>query len=76
MNNEVEIEELDRTAREARRFGELRMRTACVLIYSDNTGMDNEMKYDNLARSLAMVSYKTKIQSVSKLFALIETEKV
>jgi len=38
MNNEVEIEELDKNTREARRIG-----------------TDNEMKYDNLARSLAMM---------------------
>merc|ERR1712012_1233341 len=38
MNNEVEIEELDKNLREARRIG-----------------ADNEMKYDNLARPLAMM---------------------
>merc|ERR1719323_2550799 len=38
MNNEVEIEELDKNMREAKRIG-----------------ADNEMKYDNLARSLAMM---------------------
>merc|ERR1719322_1447203 len=38
MNNEVEIETLDKQMREARRIG-----------------TDNEMKYDNLARSLAMM---------------------
>merc|ERR1719474_880476 len=36
MNNEVEIEDLDKKMREARRIG-----------------ADNEMKYDNLARSLS-----------------------
>merc|ERR1719490_436108 len=38
MNNEMEIEELDKNMREAKRIG-----------------ADNEMKYDNLARSLAMM---------------------
>merc|ERR1712156_1362069 len=38
MNNEVEIEDLDKKMREARRIGS-----------------DNEMKYDNLARSLEMM---------------------
>jgi len=38
MNNEVEIEELDKNMREAKRIG-----------------ADNEMKYDNLARSLSMM---------------------
>merc|ERR1711936_967240 len=38
MNNEVEIEELDKNMRNAR-----------------SIGTDNEMKYDNLARSLAMM---------------------
>merc|ERR1712098_766663 len=43
MNNEVEIEELDKNTREARRIGS-----------------DNEMKYDNLARSLAMMEDELK----------------
>jgi len=43
MNNEVEIEELDKNTREARRIG-----------------TDNEMKYDNLARSLAMMEDELK----------------
>merc|ERR1719394_1398964 len=43
MNNEVEIEELDKNLREARRIG-----------------ADNEMKYDNLARSLAMMEDELK----------------
>merc|ERR1711872_1145507 len=43
MNNEVEIEELDKNLREARRIGS-----------------DNEMKYDNLARSLAMMEDELK----------------
>merc|ERR1711915_391305 len=43
MNNEVEIEELDKNMREARRIGS-----------------DNEMKYDNLARSLAMMEEELK----------------
>merc|ERR1712045_1001429 len=38
MNNEVEIETMDKQTREAKRIG-----------------TDNEMKYDNLARSLAMM---------------------
>merc|ERR1712045_722195 len=38
MNNEVEIETLDKQTREAKRIG-----------------TDNEMKYDNLARSLEMM---------------------
>merc|ERR1712158_27289 len=38
MNNEVEIEELDKNMRSAR-----------------SIGTDNEMKYDNLARSLAII---------------------
>merc|ERR1711962_1343045 len=43
MNNEVEIEELDKQMREARRIGH-----------------DNEMKYDNLARSLSMMEDELK----------------
>merc|ERR1712172_276745 len=43
MNNEVEIEEIDKNLREARRIAE-----------------DNEMKYDNLARSLAMMEDELK----------------
>merc|ERR1711885_107334 len=43
MNNEVEIEELDKNMREARRIGS-----------------DNEMKYDNIARSLAMMEDELK----------------
>merc|ERR1712025_220365 len=43
MNNEVEIEELDKNMREAKRIG-----------------ADNEMKYDNLARSLAMMEDELK----------------
>merc|ERR1712044_31619 len=43
MNNEVEIEELDKNMREARRIGS-----------------DNEMKYDNLARSLSMMEDELK----------------
>merc|ERR1712193_604552 len=43
MNNEVEIEELDKNLRKARRIG-----------------ADNEMKYDNLARSLAMMEDELK----------------
>ena len=43
MNNEVEIEELDKNEKQAKRI-------AC----------DNEMKYDNLARSLAMIEDELK----------------
>merc|ERR1712226_1560904 len=43
MNNEVEIEEIDKNLREAKRIG-----------------ADNEMKYDNLARSLAMMEDELK----------------
>jgi len=43
MNNEGEIEELDKNMREARRIG-----------------ADNEMKYDNLARSLSMMEDELK----------------
>merc|ERR1712106_469671 len=43
MNNEVEIEELDKNTREAKRIGS-----------------DNEMKYDNLASSLAMMEDELK----------------
>merc|ERR1712168_143333 len=43
MNNEVEIEELDKNMRNAR-----------------SIGTDNEMKYDNLARSLAMMEDELK----------------
>merc|ERR1711874_92803 len=43
MNNEVEIEELDKNMRSAR-----------------SIGTDNEMKYDNLARSLAMMEDELK----------------
>merc|ERR1712073_132041 len=43
MNNEVEIEELDKNMRNAR-----------------SIGTDNEMKYDNLARSLTMMDDELK----------------
>merc|ERR1739844_410935 len=43
MNNEVEIEELDKNMRSAR-----------------SIGTDNEMEYDNLARSLAMMEDELK----------------
>merc|ERR1719145_385774 len=43
MNNEVEIEELDKNMRNAR-----------------SIGTDNEMKHDNLARSLAMMEDELK----------------
>merc|ERR1711894_46281 len=43
MNNEVEIEELDKNNREARKIA-----------------ADNEMKYDNLARSLSMMEDELK----------------
>ena len=43
MNNEVEIEELDKNVKQAKRIAG-----------------DNEMKYDNLARSLAMIEDELK----------------
>jgi len=62
MNNEVEIEELDKNTREARRIG-----------------TDNEMKYDNLARSLAMMMDELKraderVKNAEEKVNLIETE--
>merc|ERR1719299_68706 len=62
MNNEVEIEELDKNTREARRIG-----------------TDNEMKYDNLARSLAMMEDELKranerVKNAESRVGVIETE--
>jgi len=62
MNNEVEIEELDKNTREARRIG-----------------ADNEMKYDNLARSLAMMMDELKraderVKNAESRVAIIEDE--
>merc|ERR1719400_370405 len=62
MNNEVEIEELDKNTREAKRIGS-----------------DNEMKYDNLARSLAMMEDELKraeerVKNAEDRVAVIETE--
>merc|ERR1712112_459003 len=62
MNNEVEIEELDKNMREARRIGS-----------------DNEMKYDNLARSLAMMEDELKraderVKNAEARVAVIEDE--
>jgi len=62
MNNEVEIEELDKNTREARRIG-----------------TDNEMKYDNLARSLAMMEDELKraderVKNAEARVEVIETE--
>jgi len=62
MNNEVEIEELDKNTREARRIG-----------------TDNEMKYDNLARSLSMMEDELKraderVKNAEARVLVIETE--
>jgi len=62
MNNEVEIEELDKNTREARRIG-----------------TDNEMKYDNLARSLAMMMDELKraderVKNAEERVNVIESE--
>ena len=62
MNNEVEIEELDKNMREAKRIG-----------------ADNEMKYDNLARSLAMMEDELKrsnerVKNAESRVGVIETE--
>merc|ERR1712152_13455 len=62
MNNEVEIEELDKNMREAKRIG-----------------ADNEMKYDNLARSLAMMEDELKragerVKSAESKVVVIEDE--
>jgi len=62
MNNEVEIEELDKNTRESRRIG-----------------ADNEMKYDNLARSLAMMMDELKraderVKNAESRVAIIEDE--
>merc|ERR1712212_94909 len=62
MNNEVEIEELDKNTREARRIG-----------------TDNEMKYDNLARSLAMMMDELKraderVKNAEEKVNVIESE--
>merc|ERR1719243_96170 len=62
MNNEVEIEELDKNMREAKRIG-----------------ADNEMKYDNLARSLAMMEDELKrsnerVKNAESRVGVIESE--
>jgi len=62
MNNEVEIEELDKNMREARRIGS-----------------DNEMKYDNIARSLSMMEDELKraderVKNAEARVAVIEDE--
>merc|ERR1711923_242359 len=62
MNNEVEIETLDKQIREARRIG-----------------TDNEMKYDNLARSLAMMEDELKraddrVKNAEARVVIIEAE--
>merc|ERR1740136_246918 len=62
MGNEVEIEDLDKNTREARRIGS-----------------DNEMKYDNLARSLAMMEDELKraaerVEHAEARVAVIEQE--
>merc|ERR1711936_43377 len=62
MNNEVEIEELDKNLREAKRIG-----------------ADNEMKYDNLARSLAMMEDELKrsnerVKNAEQRVGVIEAE--
>merc|ERR1719300_21108 len=62
MNNEVEIEELDKNMRNAR-----------------SIGTDNEMKYDNLARSLAMMEdelkrAKERVKSAESKVVVIEDE--
>merc|ERR550525_726342 len=62
MNNEVEIEELDKNMREAKRIG-----------------ADNEMKYDNLARSLAMMEDELKrsnerVKNAEQKVGVIEAE--
>merc|ERR1712152_11220 len=62
MNNEVEIEELDKNMREAKRIG-----------------ADNEMKYDNLARSLAMMEDELKragerVKNAEQRVGVIEDE--
>merc|ERR1719243_569348 len=62
MNNEVEIEELDKNLREAKRIG-----------------ADNEMKYDNLARSLAMMEDELKraderVKNAETRVVIIEAE--
>merc|ERR1712172_54294 len=63
MNNEVEIEEIDKNLREARRIAE-----------------DNEMKYDNLARSLAMMEDELKraeerVKGAESRVVVIENQK-
>merc|ERR1712035_29272 len=64
LNNEVEIEELDKQMREARRIGH-----------------DNEMKYDNLARSLSMMEDELKradqrVKNAESKVVVIEDELV
>merc|ERR1712189_1397 len=61
-NNEVEVEELDKNMREAKRIG-----------------ADNEMKYDNLARSLAMMEDELKrsnerVKNAESRVGVIEAE--
>merc|ERR1711994_650941 len=62
MNNEVEIEEIDKNLREAKRIA-----------------ADNEMKYDNLARSLAMMEDELKrsnerVKNAESRVGVIESE--
>ena len=82
MNNEVEIEELDKNTREARRIGKNTKYILQFLIYWKFhflSGTDNEMKYDNLARSLAMMEDELKraderVKNAEARVEVIETE--
>ena len=96
MNNEVEIEELDKNMREAKRIGTQYLENLTINIFHGrlffeittisceeilflNSGADNEMKYDNLARSLAMMEDELKrsnerVKNAEQRVGVIEAE--
>ena len=100
MNNEVEIEELDKNMREAKRIGTQYLENLTINIFHGrlffetcwkittisceeilflNSGADNEMKYDNLARSLAMMEDELKrsnerVKNAESRVGVIESE--
>ena len=79
MNNEVEIEELDKNMREAKRIGQYRVSIITVFYIWRVSGADNEMKYDNLARSLAMMEDELKrsnerVKNAESRVGVIESE--
>ena len=63
MNNEVEIETTDNNLREARKIGTILAMLFCYfcfILIIFLPASDNEMKFDNLARSLAMMEDELK----------------